>query len=133
MRICLMIEGQEGVAWADWVALAQACERLGFDALFRSDHYLSVDEHAERGSLDAWGTVSALSAITTTLRSAPLVPPAPSPPPGVLPKAVVTAAHIPGGGVELGIATGWLEAEHPAYGFPFPPMGERMAILSEQL
>ena len=61
MRICLMIEGQEGVAWADWVALAQACERLGFDALFRSDHYLSVDGQGERGSLDAWGTVSALA------------------------------------------------------------------------
>jgi F420-dependent oxidoreductase-like protein len=133
MRICLMIEGQEGVAWADWVALAQACERLGFDALFRSDHYLSVDEHAERGSLDAWGTVSALSAITTTLRVGTLVSPATFRHPSVLAKAVVTADHISGGRVELGIGTGWLEAEHTAYGFPFPPMGERMAILSEQL
>ena len=76
MRICLMIEGQEGVAWADWVALAQACERLGFDALFRSDHYLSVDGRGERGSLDAWGTVSALSALTSTLRFGTLVSPA---------------------------------------------------------
>ena len=133
MRICLMIEGQEGVAWADWVALAQACERLGFDALFRSDHYLSVDEHVERGSLDAWGTVSALSAITTTLRFGTLVSPATFRHPSVLAKAVVTADHISGGRVELGIGTGWLEAEHTAYGFPFPPMGERMAILSEQL
>jgi F420-dependent oxidoreductase-like protein len=133
MRICLMIEGQEGVAWADWVALAQACERLGFDALFRSDHYLSVDEHAERGSLDAWGTVSALSAITTTLRFGTLVSPATFRHPSVLAKAVVTADHISGGRVELGIGTGWLEAEHTAYGFPFPPMGERMVVLSEQL
>jgi F420-dependent oxidoreductase-like protein len=133
MRICLMIEGQEGVAWADWVALAQACERLGFDALFRSDHYLSVDDHAERGSLDAWGTVSALSAITTTLRFGTLVSPATFRHPSVLAKAVVTADHISGGRVELGIGTGWLEAEHTAYGFPFPPMGERMVVLSEQL
>src|SRR4051812_49522278 len=133
MRICLMIEGQEGVAWADWVALAQACERLGFDALFRSDHYLSVDEHAERGSLDAWGTVSALSAITTTLRVGTLVSPATFRHPSVLAKTVVTADHISGGRVELGIGTGWLETEHAAYGFPFPPMGERMAILAEQL
>ncbi len=133
MRICLMIEGQEGVAWADWVALAQACERLGFDALFRSDHYLSVDGRGERGSLDAWGTVSALSALTSTLRFGTLVSPATFRHPSVLAKAVVTADHISGGRVELGIGTGWLEAEHVAYGFPFPPMGERMAVLSEQL
>jgi F420-dependent oxidoreductase-like protein len=128
-----MIEGQEGVAWADWVALAEACERLGFDALFRSDHYLSVEGRGERGSLDAWGTVSALSAITTTLRFGTLVSPATFRHPSVLAKAVVTADHISGGRVELGIGTGWLEAEHTAYGFPFPPLGERMAVLSEQL
>jgi F420-dependent oxidoreductase-like protein len=133
VRICLMIEGQEGVAWADWVALAEACERLGFDALFRSDHYLSVVGRAERGSLDAWGTISALSAVTTTLRLGTLVSPATFRHPSVLAKAVVTADHISGGRVELGIGTGWLEDEHRAYGFPFPPMRERMAILAEQI
>jgi F420-dependent oxidoreductase-like protein len=133
VRICLMIEGQEGVAWADWVALAQACERLGFDALFRSDHYLSVEGRSERGSLDAWGTVTALSLITERLRFGTLVSPATFRHPSVLAKAVVTADHVSGGRVELGIGAGWLEAEHAAYGFPFPPMGERMAVLSEQL
>ena len=133
MRICLMIEGQEGVAWADWVALAEACERLGFDALFRSDHYLSVDGHGERGSLDAWGTITALSAITTTLRLGTMVSPATFRHPSAAAKAVVTADHVSGGRVELGIGTGWLEEEHTAYGFAFPPMGDRMAVLSEQL
>jgi F420-dependent oxidoreductase-like protein len=133
VRICLMIEGQEGVAWADWVAIAQACERLRFDALFRSDHYLSVEGRGERGSLDAWGTISALSAITERLRLGTLVSPATFRHPSVLAKTVATADHISGGRVELGIGTGWLEAEHTAYGFPFPPMGERMAVLSEQL
>ena len=133
MRICLMIEGQEGVRWTDWVALARACERLGFDALFRSDHYLSVDGHAERGSLDAWGTVTALSAITERLRFGTLVSPATFRHPSVLAKTVVTADHVSGGRVELGIGTGWLEEEHDAYGFPFPPIRERMAILSEQI
>jgi F420-dependent oxidoreductase-like protein len=133
VRICLMIEGQEGVEWADWVALAQACERLGFDALFRSDHYLSVAGRGERGSLDAWGTVSGLAAITSTLRLGTLVSPATFRHPSVLAKAVVTADHISSGRVELGIGTGWLEEEHVAYGFRFPPMGERMVRLAEQL
>jgi F420-dependent oxidoreductase-like protein len=133
VRICLMIEGQEGVEWADWVALGRACERLGFDALFRSDHYLSVGGRAERGSLDAWGTVSGLAAITTTLRLGTLVSPATFRHPSVLAKAAVTADHISSGRVELGIGTGWLEEEHTAYGFAFPPMGERMKRLEEQL
>jgi F420-dependent oxidoreductase-like protein len=133
VRICLMIEGQEGVEWADWVALAQACERLGFAALFRSDHYLSVDGHGERGSLDAWGTVTALAAVTRTLRLGTLVSPATFRHPSVLAKAVVTADHVSGGRVELGIGTGWLADEHVAHGFAFPPMGDRMKILAEQL
>jgi RimJ/RimL family protein N-acetyltransferase len=68
MRIALMIEGQEDVTWEDWVALAETCEASGVEALFRSDHYLSVGGHPERGALDAWGTVNALAARTTTLR-----------------------------------------------------------------
>jgi F420-dependent oxidoreductase-like protein len=128
-----MVEGQEGVGWEDWVALARACEQHGFEALFRSDHYLSVAGRGERGSLDAWGTTSALAAITDTLRFGTLVSPATFRHPSVLAKAVVTADHISGGRVELGIGTGWLEAEHTAYGFRFPPVGERMAILGEQL
>src|SRR4051812_35969970 len=109
-----MVEGQEGVAWADWVALARACERLGFDALFRSDHYLSVGGRAERGSLDAWGTVPALAAITQTVRLRTLASAATLRHPRVLAQAPATADHISGGRVELGIGTGWLEEEHAA-------------------
>src|SRR3954470_22023523 len=128
-----MIEGQEGVAWADWVALAEACERLGFEALFRSDHYLSVDGRGERGSLDAWATIAALAAVTDTVRLGTLVSPATFRHPSELAKVVVTADHVSGGRVELGMGTGWLEAEHEAYGFPFPPLGKRMERLEEQL
>jgi F420-dependent oxidoreductase-like protein len=128
-----MIEGQEGVAWADWLALADACERLGFEALFRSDHYLSVDGHGERGSLDAWATINGLAAVTGTVRLGTLVSPATFRHPSVLAKTVVSADHISGGRVELGIGTGWLEDEHTAYGFPFALLRERMAVLSEQL
>jgi F420-dependent oxidoreductase-like protein len=128
-----MIEGQEGVAWEDWVALAQACERLGFEALFRSDHYLSADGKLDRGSLDAWGTVCGLAAMTETVRLGTLVSPATFRHPSVLAKSAVTADHISGGRVEVGIGTGWLEAEHRAYGFEFPAMRTRMDRLAEQL
>jgi len=133
MRFAVMIEGQEDVGWDDWVAIARACEQLGFEALFRSDHYGSVEGVATRGSLDAWATLSALAAVTSTLRLGTLVSPATFRHPSVLAKSAVTADHISGGRVEVGIGTGWNEAEHRAYGFRFPSMRERMDRLAEQL
>jgi alkanesulfonate monooxygenase SsuD/methylene tetrahydromethanopterin reductase-like flavin-dependent oxidoreductase (luciferase family) len=133
VRVALMIEGQEDVTWDDWRALAAACEEHGIDTLFRSDHYQSVFGISGRGSLDAWATINALAAVTSKLRLGTLVSPATFRHPSELAKVVVTADHVSGGRVELGLGTGWNEAEHEAYGFPFPPMGERMKMLAEQL
>ncbi len=128
-----MIEGQEGVSWEDWLALAKACEAHGVPALFRSDHYLNLDAIAGRGSLDAWATISALAAVTSTLRLGTMVSPATFRHPSELAKVVATADHVSGGRVELGLGAGWHEPEHRAYGFPFPPLRERMDRLAEQL
>jgi alkanesulfonate monooxygenase SsuD/methylene tetrahydromethanopterin reductase-like flavin-dependent oxidoreductase (luciferase family) len=134
MRVCLMIEGQESVSWEQWLALARACEEGPIDALFRSDHYLSVMGADGRGSLDAWTTLGALAAVTTTLRLGALVSPVTFRHPSVLAKSVVTADHVAGGGrIELGMGAGWLEAEHRAWGFAFPPRAERFAMLEEQV
>jgi len=132
MRVCLMVEGQEGVAWGDWVALAEACEAHGFEGLFRSDHYLSLSD-PERGSLDAWATLAALAARTGDLRLGTLVSPVTFRAASVLAKNVVTVDHVSGGRVEVGLGAGWMEAEHARFGFGFPPLGERMAMLETQL
>ncbi len=128
-----MIEGQEDVTWEDWRAIAAACEEHGVGTLFRSDHYLSVDDRRERGSLDAWTTIAALAAVTTRLRLGTLVSPATFRHPAVLAKSVVTADHVSGGRVELGIGAGWWEREHEAYGIPLPEVGPRLDALEEQL
>jgi F420-dependent oxidoreductase-like protein len=128
-----MIEGQEDVTWGDWVALADACERCGIEALFRSDHYVSVMGQAERGALDAWGTINALAARTTTLRLGTMVSPTSFRHPSILAKLATTADHVSNGRIELGMGTGWSEVEHTAYGFPFLSMKERMDVLEEQL
>jgi F420-dependent oxidoreductase-like protein len=133
MRICLMIEGQEGVTWEQWLALAEACESHGIEGLFRSDHYLSVMGRRERGSLDAWATLAGLAARTTSVRLGTMVSPATFRHPSVLAKMVVTVDHISGGRVELGLGAGWHQEEHTAYGFDLPPMDERMGRLAEQL
>ena len=132
MRVCLMVEGQEGVTWEQWLALANACEEAGLEALFRSDHYLSFTHPRERVVLDAWATIAGLAAATKTIKLGTLVSPATFRHPSMLAKSVTTADHISGGRVELGLGAGWNEAEHRAYGFPFPPTKVRMEMFAEQ-
>jgi F420-dependent oxidoreductase-like protein len=134
MELCLMIEGQEGVTWPQWLGLAGACEQHGIGTLFRSDHYMNLDgQHPERGSLDAWGTLCALAAATATLRLGTMVSPATFRHPSELAKLVVTADHVSGGRVELGLGAGWHEREHAAYGFAFATVRTRLDVLEEQL
>jgi alkanesulfonate monooxygenase SsuD/methylene tetrahydromethanopterin reductase-like flavin-dependent oxidoreductase (luciferase family) len=128
-----MIEGQEGVSWEQWVALAEACEEHGIEALFRSDHYLSQGDGGGRDALDAWTTLAALAAVTTRLRLGTLVSPVTFRHAAVLAKSAVTVDHISGGRVEVGMGAGWMETEHRAYGFPFPELPERLRLLAEQL
>jgi alkanesulfonate monooxygenase SsuD/methylene tetrahydromethanopterin reductase-like flavin-dependent oxidoreductase (luciferase family) len=131
MRFALMIEGQEGVGWDDWLALAGAAEGGGFEALLRSDHYLPFAQGD--GALDAWGTICALAAVTERIRLGTLVSPVTFRPAAILAKLALTADHVSGGRIDLGIGTGWHEAEHEAFGFPFPPMPERFDELERQV
>jgi alkanesulfonate monooxygenase SsuD/methylene tetrahydromethanopterin reductase-like flavin-dependent oxidoreductase (luciferase family) len=131
MDLCLMIEGQNGVSWAQWLELARTCEDNGIPALFRSDHHLGFDDHS--GSLDAWGTITALSAVTSTLRLGTLVSPVTFRHPSALAKLATTADHVSGGRIDVGLGAGWHEREHAAFGFAFPPLRERMEMLAEQL
>ena len=133
MRVCLMLEGQEGVTWEEWVAAAQTSERLGFEAIFTSDHYFSVQGGRDRGSSDAWTNLAGLAAVTSTIRLGTLVSPITFREPAVLAKAAVTVDRISGGRVDLGMGAGWWEEEHRTHGFPFPPVAERFDRLEEQL
>src|SRR5213078_4008889 len=126
MRLALMIEGQEGVTWDDWVALAEACEEHGVEALFRSDHYISGSDES-RPVLDAWTTVAGLAARTSTLELGTLVSPVTFRHPALLARAAATADEISGGRVTLGIGAGWMEREHEAYGFEFGTAAGRVS------
>src|SRR3990170_1564640 len=132
MRLALMIEGQEGVSWEDWLALAQACEQHGVEALFRSDHYLSGTDPA-RAALDAWTVIPALAARTDRLELGTLVSPVTFRPAAVLANASSTANEISGGRISLGMGTGWMEAEHERFGFPFPELTTRVRWLAEHI
>jgi alkanesulfonate monooxygenase SsuD/methylene tetrahydromethanopterin reductase-like flavin-dependent oxidoreductase (luciferase family) len=133
MRVCLMIEGQQGVTWADWCALADAAERLGFEGLFRSDHYFSARGVSGIGATDAWTVLGALAERTSTLRLGTLVSPVTFRLPAVLAKAALTVDLISNGRVEVGIGAGWWEEEHTRFGIPFYDVATRWEMLEEQV
>ena len=133
VRACLMIEGQQGVSWSRWLSLASACERLGFEGLFRSDHYFSAQGVEGAGSTDAWTLLGGLAARTETLRLGALVSPVTFRQPSLLAKAATTADEISGGRVEIGMGAGGWEEEHTQYGFPFPDTQTRFEMLEEQV
>jgi alkanesulfonate monooxygenase SsuD/methylene tetrahydromethanopterin reductase-like flavin-dependent oxidoreductase (luciferase family) len=110
MDVCLMVEGQEGVSWEQWRALARAAEDAGLGALFRSDHYRSIVRGEPAGSLDAWATLAALATCTERIRLGTMVSPVTFRHPAVLAKNAVTVDHVSHGRVELGIGAGWYEA-----------------------
>jgi F420-dependent oxidoreductase-like protein len=133
MDLRIFTEPQQGATYDDLLAVAQHTERLGFDAFFRSDHYLAMDAEGLPGPTDAWVTLAGLARETSTIRLGTLVTSATFRLPGPLAIAVAQVDQMSGGRVELGIGAGWFEAEHAAYGIPFPPTGERFDRLEETL
>ena len=134
MRIRIFTEPQQGSTYDQLLTLAQLTEELGFDAFFRSDHYLVMgDQDGLPGPTDAWVTLAALGRETSRIRLGTLVTPVTFRYPGPLAISVAQADAMSGGRVELGIGAGWYDAEHAAYGIPFPPTGERFEMLEDQL
>jgi F420-dependent oxidoreductase-like protein len=132
MRICLMIEGQDGVTWDDWLRLARLTEEHGLEGLFRSDHYTAIIR-PDADAHDAWATLAGLAAVTERIRLGTLVSPATFRHPSVLARMSVTVDHISGGRVEVGMGSGWYEREHDAHGFPFLDARQRFALFAEQV
>jgi alkanesulfonate monooxygenase SsuD/methylene tetrahydromethanopterin reductase-like flavin-dependent oxidoreductase (luciferase family) len=132
VKLSILIEGEENVSWKDWLGLAQVCESIGIQRLFSADHFQSLCGK-ERGGLGAWGVICALGTMTRRLRLGVLVSPPTFRHPSDLSRLVLTADHISGGRVEVGLGLGWNEEEHRAFGFEFPQSDTRLAMLAEQI
>ncbi|QIG43595.1 LLM class F420-dependent oxidoreductase [Nocardioides anomalus] len=133
MELRIFTEPQQGATYDDLLAVALKAEELGFGAFFRSDHYLAMGGDGGPGPSDAWTTLAGLARDTSTIRLGTMVTSATFRLPGPLAIQVAGVDAMSGGRVELGIGAGWFEAEHTAYGIPFPPTGERFDRLEEQL
>jgi F420-dependent oxidoreductase-like protein len=131
MDLRIMTEPQQGASYDTQLTLARTAESLGFSGYFRSDHFLTMSGDGMPGPTDAWVTLAGLARETSTIRLGTMVTAATFRLPGVLAIQVAQVDQMSGGRVELGLGAGWFEAEHTAYGIPFPTA--RMARLEEQL
>src|ERR1017187_6932089 len=134
MQLRIFTEPQQGADYGRLLAVARAAENLGFDAFFRSDHYLKMgDGSGLPGPTDAWITLAGLARDTSRIRLGTLMSPVTFRYPGPLAISVAQVDHMSGGRVELGLGAGWFAEEHAAYGIPFPGVRERFDRLEEQL
>jgi F420-dependent oxidoreductase-like protein len=132
MEYCTFTEPQQGFSYDEQLAFARATERVGFDGFFRSDHFMRMGPGDPLpGPTDAWTTLAGLARETTRIRLGTLVSSATHRLPAVLAVQVAQVDDMSGGRIELGLGTGWFEAEHRAYGIPFP--AKRFDIFEEQL
>ncbi len=133
MDLRIFTEPQQGASYDQLLRVARATEDAGYDAFFRSDHYLAMGGDGRPGPTDAWITLAGLARETSRIRLGTMVTAATFRLPSVLAISVAQVDTMSGGRVELGLGTGWFEAEHTAYGIPFPPVTERFDRLEEQL
>jgi F420-dependent oxidoreductase-like protein len=134
MRLRIFTEPQLGASYDALLRVAKATEDGGFDAFFRSDHFLGMGRGDHRpGPTDAWLTLAALARETSRIRLGTLLTCATFRLPGLLAVQVAQVDQMSDGRVELGLGAGWFEAEHRAYGVPFPETRERFDRLAEQL
>jgi alkanesulfonate monooxygenase SsuD/methylene tetrahydromethanopterin reductase-like flavin-dependent oxidoreductase (luciferase family) len=133
VKLCLSIEIQEGLDYQGTLALARAGEAAGFDAALLAEHYASSAGSADVSAPEAWVFLGGLAVDTERIRLGTLVSPVTFRPPSVLAKLAATLDNLSAGRAELGIGAGWLEAEHTAYGLPFPEPPQRVDLLEEQL
>ncbi|WP_285506973.1 LLM class F420-dependent oxidoreductase [Actinokineospora sp. NBRC 105648] len=127
-------EPQQGATYDELLTIARHAEDTGYDAFFRSDHYLAMGSAAGLpGPTDAWITLAGLARETSTIRLGTLMTAGTFRHPGPLAISVAQVDQMSGGRVEFGLGTGWYEAEHTAYGIPFPPLRERFDRFAEQL
>ena len=133
MRFALMIEAQQGLSYADQLAIVRRAEDAGFESFFRSDHYASFPGPSDQATTDAWAVIAGLARETQRIGLGVLVSPATFRHPGVFAKVVTTVDEMSGGRIEVGVGAGWNEADHKQHGLPFPDIKERADLMEDQL
>jgi alkanesulfonate monooxygenase SsuD/methylene tetrahydromethanopterin reductase-like flavin-dependent oxidoreductase (luciferase family) len=133
MRFALMIEAQQGLSYADQLAIVRRAEAAGFEAFFRSDHYASFPGPSDGPTTDAWTVLAGLARETERISLGALVSPVTFRHPGNFVKVVTTVDEMSGGRIEVGVGAGWNEDDHRPLGLEFPEIAERADLMEDEL
>jgi F420-dependent oxidoreductase-like protein len=131
MKLGVMIEGQEGLNWDRWKQITRATEDLGFESLWRSDHFFSLFGPRDRDALETFVSLVHVAENTSRIRLGTLVCSMTFRHPSLLARMAAGVDRLSGGRFILGIGAGWNVPEHDAFGIRFPPLRERMDILED--
>lgn len=131
MKLGVMIEGQEGLTWERWRRIMRTTEDLGYESLWRSDHFFSLSGHPERNCIETWVSLTVAATETQRVRFGALVSSMTFRHPALLARMAASVDQLSSGRLEVGIGAGWNVPEHEAFGLPFPPVKERMDRLDE--
>jgi alkanesulfonate monooxygenase SsuD/methylene tetrahydromethanopterin reductase-like flavin-dependent oxidoreductase (luciferase family) len=134
MALRIFTEPQQGASYEQLLAVARTAEECGFSAFFRSDHVLKMGSASGLpAATDAWVTLAGLARDTSSIRLGTLVSPVTFRPVGTFIVIAAQVDHMSGGRLEIGVGAGWYEAEHQAFGLPFPPARIRHDLLEDEL
>jgi F420-dependent oxidoreductase-like protein len=133
----LQLWGQ-AASWAELIDAARAIEAAGLDSVWSNDHFLplagspdGIVDDLDGPCFEGWMLLAGFAAATTRVRLGCLVSGAGYRNPALLVKMATALDHGSGGRVTLGLGAGWFGREHEAFGFEFPPLGERLDRLEE--
>jgi F420-dependent oxidoreductase-like protein len=124
---------EPGRAWSRTIELARDAEELGFESLWVFDHFHTVPEPTDEITFESFTTITAVAMATARVRLGHMVICAGFRNPALVAKLASTIDVVSGGRFEIGIGAGWKEDEWLAYGYGFPPLRERMAVLGDSL
>ncbi|MCK9497131.1 MAG: LLM class F420-dependent oxidoreductase [Dehalococcoidia bacterium] len=131
MDLAVMIEGQEGLNWDRWRRIIRTTEDLGYESLFRSDHFFSLSGPHDRDALETFISFVLVAEESSRIRFGPLVSSMTFRHPSLVARMAAQIDVLSGGRFILGMGAGWNVPEHEAFGLPFPPVRERMDRLEE--
>jgi F420-dependent oxidoreductase-like protein len=131
MKLGVMIEVQEGIGWPEWQRIVKATEDLGFESLWRSDHFFSFGEDKDKDCIETFISLGYVAASTSRIRFGPLVASMTFRPPAMAARMAAAIDQISGGRFILGLGAGWNEQEHEAFNIELPPPGKRLDMLEE--
>src|SRR3954447_390134 len=117
--------------WRVMATLAQRADEGPWESLWVYDHFHTTPVVTEEPTHEAWTLMAAFAAATSRIRLGQMCTCMGYRNPAYLAKVAATIDTISGGRVEMGIGGGWYEHEWRAYGYGFPPIGQRLGMLRE--